>query len=185
MPKAQKSINVLNKTKCYLIGAMQYQFGGKWRDYVETEMAKIGVTCFNPYKKPFLKAMPEDEDARADLLERMKNGSYEYVHDYMRKVRACDLKLVDISDFLIAYIDPNIPTIGSIEEISVANRAKRPIFMAIEGGKKYCPLWIMGMLPPHYIYDSVYEAVETIKRIDSGATPIDSERWKLLGKEYR
>ena len=55
----------------------------------------------------------------------------------------------------------------------------------MEGGKKNTPLWIMGMIPHHYIYDSVSEIVDMIKNIDSGNKEIDSDRWRLLRKELR
>jgi len=42
----------------------------------------------------------------------------------------------------------------------------------------------MGMLPPHYFYDSLEDALTMIEKIDSGARPIDSTRWRLLRPEY-
>ena len=55
----------------------------------------------------------------------------------------------------------------------------------MEGGKHATPLWIMGMLPHHYIYDSIEEVVDMVKQIDSGKKDIDSDRWRLLRKELR
>ena len=43
----------------------------------------------------------------------------------------------------------------------------------------------MGMLPHHYIYDSVDEVLDMIKQIDSGSKDIDSDRWRLLRKDLR
>ena len=44
---------------------------------------------------------------------------------------------------------------------------------------------MMGMLPHHYIYDSIEEVVEMIKNIDAGSKEIDSDRWRLLKRELR
>ena len=55
----------------------------------------------------------------------------------------------------------------------------------MEGGKRKTPLWMMGMLPHHYIYDSIEEVVGMIKQIDTGEKNIDSDRWRLLKKELR
>ena len=55
----------------------------------------------------------------------------------------------------------------------------------MEGGKHETPLWMMGMLPNHYIYDSIEEVVDMVKKIDSGEKKIDSDRWRLLRKELR
>ena len=43
----------------------------------------------------------------------------------------------------------------------------------------------MGMLPHHYIYDSIESVVNMIKKINNGEKEIDSDRWRLLKKELR
>ena len=41
-------INLLEKTKTYLVGHMQYSEGRDWREYVEQELEQLNVTVFNP-----------------------------------------------------------------------------------------------------------------------------------------
>ena len=55
----------------------------------------------------------------------------------------------------------------------------------MEGGKQKTPLWIMGMLPHHYIYNSIEEVLDMIHQINDGKKAIDSDRWRLLRKELR
>jgi hypothetical protein len=62
---------------------------------------------------------------------------------------------------------------------------KKPIFLSVEGGKKKCPLWILGMIPHKYIYNSVEEIVDMIRKIDGEKVKVDSDRWRLLKPEYR
>ena len=62
---------------------------------------------------------------------------------------------------------------------------KKPIFISMEGGKSQTPLWIMGMLPHHYIYDSIDDVLNMIKQINDGKKPIDSDRWRLLREDLR
>ena len=103
----------------------------------------------------------------------------------MKEIRIYDLNLVDRSDFIIAHIIPDVASWGSAEELVTANRAKKPIFLSIEGGKSKCPLWILGMIPHRYIYNSLEEIILTLKMIDIGELSIDSNRWRLLREEYR
>ena len=100
-------------------------------------------------------------------------------------MRSYDLNLVDRSDFIIAHLLPEVASWGSAEELVTAVRMKKPIYISMEGGKHATPLWIMGMLPHHYIYDSIEEVVDMIKQIDCGEKSIDSDRWRLLRKELR
>lgn len=175
----------LNKTKTYLVGHMQYADGSYWRNYVEEKLSPLGIQIFNPYKKPFVKDVDEDEKARAKISKNMEDGFYSDVANRMKIVRSYDLNLVDRSDFIITHILPSVASWGSAEEIVTAVRMKKPIFVSVEGGKKKTPLWIMGMLPHHYIYDRVDDIIEMIYKIDSGEKEIDSDRWRLLREDLR
>lgn len=127
--------NILAKTKTYLVGHMQYASGRDWRSHVEEELEKLNITTFNPYRKPFVKDVEEDEGARERMADDMKNGYYNDVTERMRTVRNYDLNLVDRSDFIIAHILPEVASWGSAEELVTAVRAKKPIFISMEGEK--------------------------------------------------
>ena len=103
----------------------------------------------------------------------------------MKTIRSYDLNLVDRSDFIIAHLVPEVASWGSAEEIVTAVRMKKPIFISMEGGKSKTPLWMFGMFPHKYIYNSINEVLEMIFKIDSGAIEIDSDRWRLLQEKFR
>ena len=177
--------NILYKTKTYLVGHMQYLSGRDWREEVTEKLTPLSITCFDPYKKPFIKDVAEDEASRQDMETWMKTKQYDRVTDKMKTVRAYDLNLVDRSDFIIAHLVPDVASWGSAEEIVTAVRMKKPIFISMEGGKAKTPLWLLGMLPHKYIYNSLDEVIEMLYAIDNEDKPIDSDRWRLLRKEYR
>jgi len=164
---------------------MQYAEGRDWRDYVEEELLPLGITIFNPYKKPFVKDVDEGEETREKTQRDMELGFYSDVAERMKRIRSYDLNLVDRSDFIVAHLVPEVASWGSAEEIVTAVRMKKPIFISMEGGKSKTPLWMMGMLPHHYIYDTIEEVVDMLKMIDSGEKEIDSDRWRLIKKELR
>ncbi len=179
------SSNHLWKTRTYLVGHMEYTDGSQWREKLTEDLNKMGIIVFNPYKKPFIKDVQEGPDVRAKLKIAQEQGDYDYLCEKFREIRIFDLNLVDRSDFIIAHIEPEVASWGSAEELVTAVRMKKPIFLSITGGKKRCPKWIFGMMPHKYIYNNVEEVVETLKRIDSGEKELDSDRWRLLRKEYR
>ena len=177
--------NLLYKTKTYLVGHMQYLSGRDWREEVTEKLAPLSITCFDPYKKPFVKDVEEDEASRIEMETWMKTKQYDKVSERMKTVRSYDLNLVDRSDFIIAHLVPDVASWGSAEELTTAIRMKKPTFISMEGGKSKAPLWILGMLPHKYIYNSLDEVTEMLYAIDNGIKPIDSDRWRLLRKEYR
>ena len=178
-------MNLLYKTKTYLVGHMQYLSGRDWREEVTEKLAPLKITCFNPYKKPFIKDVEEDEASRQEMETWMKTKQYDRVTERLKTVRAYDLNLVDRSDFIIAHLVPDVASWGSAEEIVTAVRMKKPIFISMEGGKAKTPLWMLGMLPHKYIYNNVEEIVDMLYAIDGGKKEIDSDRWRLLQKKYR
>jgi len=178
-------VEILNKTRVYLIGQMQYLDGSGWRDIVQAELSKLGVIVFNPYNHPFINSSPEDNNAREKLNNLIKEKKYDEVSEIFKKIRAEDLRCVDICDFCFVYINPIYPTVGSWEEIFWANRMKKPIFFCVEGGIDKLPLWMFGVIPHKYIYSNIYDAINVLKQIDSGEKEIDSDRWRLLRKEFR
>jgi hypothetical protein len=181
----KNKLHLLNKTRTYLVGHMQYASGRDWREYVEGELEPLGIRIFNPYKKPFVKDVNEDEDTRLSLDHCQKHGYFNDVAERMKLVRSYDLNLVDRSDFIIAHLLPDVASWGSAEELVTAVRMKKPIFISMEGGKHKTPLWMMGMLPHRYIYDSIEGVVDMIKQINSGEKNIDSDRWRLLREDLR
>jgi len=178
-------MGILEKTRTYLVGHMQYADGRDWREYVEGELDPFGIRIFNPYKKPFVKDVNEGEEARNKIQRDMEEGHYSDVANRMKRIRSYDLNLVDRSDFIIAHLLPDVASWGSAEEIVTAVRMKKPIFISMEGGKNKTPLWMMGMLPHHYIYDDIESVVSMVKKINDGEKEIDSDRWRLLRKELR
>lgn len=164
---------------------MQYENGEGWRNKVEAELEPLGIKCLNPYKKPFILKVNEDEESRRELSQWMIDSKYDLVAKHMKAVRNDDLRCCDLVDFAICYINPKIASWGSAEELTTLNRAKKPIFIVVEGGKNQCPLWILGMIPHKYIYNSLDEVLFMIKGINDGSIKIDSERWQLLDFKYR
>jgi nucleoside 2-deoxyribosyltransferase len=178
-------MNLLDKTKTYLVGHMQYLSGRNWREEVAAKLKDLGITSFDPYKKPFIKDVEEDEATRQEMDVWMKTKQYDRVTERMKTIRAYDLNLVDRSDFIIAHLVPDVASWGSAEEIVTAVRMKKPVFVSMEGGKCKTPLWMLGMFPHKYIYNSLDEIIEMLYAIDSGSKEIDSDRWRLLRKEFR
>jgi len=177
--------NILFRTKCYTIGAMEYENGADWRELVENILKPRNITVFNPYKKPFLNNCDETPDVRQRMRESMMNEDYEKVTQWARDIRRYDLNLVDRSDFIIANINPSVASWGTAEELSTAVAARKPIFTIIQGGVKHCPLWLMGQLKYKYMYNNFEDALNMLTAIDEGLQPIDSPSWRLLRPELR
>jgi hypothetical protein len=179
--------NLLYKTKSYLMGSMEFSDGRGWREEVKKELDGRNITFLDPYVKPFIHEVAEDESSRQEMAIWRENGDFDRVAKRMKRVRSDDLRCIDISDWLLAFIKPKVASWGTGEEIPSAIRQKKAVFLAIDDpkGVKACPFWFFGMIPHKYIYGSLEEAIETIKGIDEGRVDISSDRWHLLKHSYR
>jgi nucleoside 2-deoxyribosyltransferase len=164
---------------------MQYSDGSSWREDFSKFLAGMGVVIFDPYKKPFVHSIAESSETHSQLLRFLENDNFQAVRTHMKKVRAQDLSMVDRADFIISYINPEIPTFGTIEEMSWAVRMRKPVFTVIEGGVKRVPLWLTAMIPENQFFDDFSQLAFHLDSINSGDTDIDPKYWRLLKPEYR
>jgi nucleoside 2-deoxyribosyltransferase len=178
-------MGVLHKTRCYLVGHMQYAEPGDWRQQVKEKLKDTNIIFYDPLEQPFISHINENANTRDFLNKKLQEGNFDYVYKHMSCIRRSDLNLVDRCDFVLAHIVPHVGSWGTTEEIACANRMKKPVFVSIEGGRHKVPLWLAGMLPPHYFFDNVKKVVDTIREIDDSKRALDPDRWRLLKKEYR
>lgn len=147
----------------YACGAMDRAPDGgvEWREYMEPFINGLGVGYLNPCDKP-INVGVENTDCRKVRELQKQNGQYRQMTEDMKIIRAIDLRMVDISHFLIVNINLDHYACGTWEEIVTANRQKKPILVHITQGKKHCPDWLLGMLGPNG-HDMVFNTWEAMQ----------------------
>jgi nucleoside 2-deoxyribosyltransferase len=171
-------MNRLRNQRVYLAGAMDRvaDRGNGWRDKITPFLESLGVVVFNPIKKPSSIGM-EDEITHQHKSVLKSKEQYDELSALMKSIRSVDLRLVDISDFLIVNLDLDVHPCGTYEEIFWANRQKKPIIIHMVQGKQKAPDWLFGTIPHRMIFSSWDEIESHLYHIDT-ATHIDSfNRW--------
>ena len=177
-------MNKLKNSKVYLAGPIQYihDAGVKWREEAILRLKELGIKVFNPIKKPSPYISEIGEECEK-VLDFIKNDDFEGGHTYVKeKIVRVDLRMVDLSDFLIVYINPEIHTCGTYHELFHAWEEKKPVLVFVEGGRKKVPAWLLGVLKPYYIFDSLNDIFEYLHKLDSGEEELDS-KWILFDEE--
>jgi hypothetical protein len=150
--------------------------GVEWRQGIQTALAGRGILWLDPTNKP-TEVGRETTETKQELFDARKAGDYEAIRQRMKIIRCVDLRMVDISDFLVVNLDPEIPTFGTHEEIANANRQKKPILVRVTGGKSKCPLWLLGMLPLKLIFSEWEEIYNYLDHIDRDTIIDHLNRW--------
>ena len=159
-------MNRLKNQRVYLAGAMDRvaDRGTGWRDSITPFLQSLGIVVFNPISKPTDIGL-EDHDTHQIKTKLKQMGRYDELTAMMKTIRAVDLRLVDISDFLVVNLDLDIHPCGTYEEIFWANRQKKPIIIHMVQGKQNAPDWLFGTIPHEMIFsdwDSIKNYLTTI-----------------------
>jgi len=135
--------NLLEGARAYLCGPMDFvasrvaekRYG--WRNRVRQFLTHYGVTVFDPWHKPSVRGLSAygEEDERSEELRRL--WTFEPSPQGAKARAQCtanfgetvhiDLRMVDISDFIVAYCPTNIYSVGTPHEIIVATQQHKPV----------------------------------------------------------
>lgn len=150
--------------------------GSTWRDNITPFLEDMGIVVFNPISKPTDIGL-EDQDTHTIKAKLKHKQRYDELASMMKTIRAVDLRMVDISDFLIVNLNINTHPCGTLEEIFWANRQKKPIIIHMEQGKENTPDWLFGTIPHQMIFSAWDEIKEYLIHIDSAENIDTYKRW--------
>lgn len=174
-------MNRLKNQRVYLAGAMDRvaDRGNGWRNSITPFLENLGVVVFNPITKPTTAGM-EDNDSHIIKTKLKEKERYDELSEMMKVIRRVDLRLVDISDFLIVNINLDIHPCGTYEEIFTANRCKKPILVHMEQGKGHTPDWLFGTIPHQMIFSQWEDLKSYLIHIDKDENIESYKRWQFF-----
>lgn len=177
-------MNLLKGCLSYTIGPLEvgdFNSARSWREYAKEKLAPLGIKILSPLDKVLKNYPQESETKNAELKQALKDGKYDYVHREMQEIRNRDLACCDVSTFLIAVLEPGIPSCGSIDEIITSKRLQKPVFLVVpELGYAGLALWMTSYFKPEQVYKSLDEVIDILYKIDQGEIEIDTKHWKLI-----
>jgi hypothetical protein len=135
--------NLLKSSRVYLSGPMDFVASRQtekesgWRNRVGDFLRKLGVTVLDPWFKPEVRGLHEfgregidttnirdkwtyeQGRAGAEIRARISGKFWETMH--------IDLRMVDTSDFTIAYCPTNVYSVGTVHEIVMCRQQRKPV----------------------------------------------------------
>jgi hypothetical protein len=135
--------NLLRDSRVYLSGPMDFvasrsdekRFG--WRNRVSDFLRKFGVTVFDPWFKPQIRGVAEygrEDEVTAQVRKQWtfapgKEGAMARANcaEHFWPALHIDLRMVDTSDFVIAYVPTNVYSVGTPHEIILSRQQRKPV----------------------------------------------------------
>jgi hypothetical protein len=158
--------NRLAYNRGYLCGAMDRADDGGigWRAELQRQLVDLKIFWLDPTNKPIDIGI-EDLASRDKRRHEKQIGDFDSVVSEMKPIRCVDLRMVDISDFLIVNLDMTVHATGTYEEVFLANREKKPIIVRVEQGKEECPDWLFGTIPHEMIFSTWPEVYNYLSHV--------------------
>lgn len=184
-PNRRKKPNLLKKLRCYLAGPIDHakDDGVGWRNDAKEWLERKGVTVFDPCAKPISYQKYKEIDEEKRKMMALKNtGRYYELTQRMKEIVHVDLRMVDIADFLIVYIDPDTPMFGTIHELLNSLHQRKPTLVVVEGGRQRASNWLFGIMDFNFMFDSFEDLYAFLELIDTASIEADMSRWVFFDK---
>ena len=175
----------LDKTVTYLAGPIDFadDLGVGFRQDIINKCrdAGLGIKFLDPTNK--LPGLSKDVGEEADKINGYKKTkNWTGLRKLMKKIVRCDLRQVDLSDFLIVYVDRDVHMCGTYHELIQADLQKKPVLVIVKGGKARASAWLFGLIKPEYMFDSVDECIEFLQKVNTDSIELD-DRWVIFRKD--
>jgi hypothetical protein len=163
--------------------------GTTWRTNITPFLKGLGVGVLDPCNKASAVGHEnvDNLELRAHIKERIQNTTgllqsqwYNEYHRVMAEIVGVDLRMVDISDFIVAYINTDIHSCGTYDEIMMAVNQRKPIVICVEQGKVNSPPWIIGRCKHEMIFSTWDEVQQYITHIDQDEQVNTLNRWRFF-----
>jgi len=168
---------------CYLAGPIDYapDQGRAWRKETEERLKHLKINFLDPNSK--VKGLSKEVNNDQDKVKRCKKDyKWKELSKIMKKIVREDLRCIDYSDFIIAYVNSSIHMCGTYHEIIIALNQKKPVFIVVEGGKKKSPSWLFGICDYKYMFDNFEDLFKFVINLDNGDIKMDN-KWVLIRKQ--
>jgi len=169
----------LKGMKCYLIGPIDRaeDDGVQWRKDLKElcSIKKLGINFLDPTDKP-VHIGQEIGEEKQKVKRLMKEEKFQEAKEIVTKIRHYDLRMVDMSNFVIAFIDLNTFMCGSFDEIFTAERQQKPVLILIKQKRTDLPAWLISFIKPEEVFENVEDLVNYLDSLNKKEKKMDN-RW--------
>ena len=136
-------MNHLRGARVYLSGPMDFvasranEKASGWRNRVGEFLRSLGAVVFDPWFKPAVRGLHQYGLEDINTIDVRENWTFESTAHGDETRSGCadkfwetlhiDLRMVDTSDFTIAYVPTNIYSVGTAHEIILSRQQSKPV----------------------------------------------------------
>lgn len=175
----------LNNHRVYLAGPIDHASddGVGWREELTPYLEKMGLTILDPTNKPVSQCRyNEIGDEKEHIQKLVKLKRWDELRTMAKEIVLVDLRMVEVADFLIAYVDKDIHICGTYDEIFESLRRRKPTLIVHKGGKAEMSMWLRGKMNHNFVFENFDELYEYLEALHDGTVEPDYTRWVFFDK---
>ena len=170
----------LSDARCYLAGPIDgaKDDGVVWRQDITEFLKGFGCVVLDPTNKPTTQCKyNEVGDEKNHIKKLIGLERWDELSDLAKSIALVDLRMVEVSDYLIAYVDTKIHLCGTYDEIFQSLRHRKPTYVVIKGGKAAMPPWLRAKMNHNFVFESFNALKDYLHALHTGVAEPDYTRW--------
>lgn len=175
----------LTNHRVYLAGPIDHATddGVGWRASITPHLNKMGVTILDPTNKPTSQCKWNEIGDEKDHIKRLVNlQRWDELRNLAKEIVLIDLRMVEVSDFMICYIDKDIHLCGTYDELFEALRRRKPTLIVHKGGRKEMSMWLRGKVNHNFVFETFEDLYSYLEALHDGTVEPDYTRWVFFDR---
>ena len=146
----------LNNHRVYLAGPIDHvaDDGTGWRKSITPYLEKMGLTILDPTDKPTTQCKWNEVGEEKEHIQKLVDlKRWDELNQMAKEIVLVDLRMVEVSDFMICYVDKDVHLCGTYDELFEALRRRKPTLIVHKGGKKDMSMWLRGKVNHNFVFE--------------------------------
>lgn len=185
-------MNRLNGTMVYCVGPIDdvKDRGIGWRQSITPFLHSLGVKVLDPCNKAIDKGIEvgDARNRREEIKKQLDQTNdidtqlflMKEMQQIMKPIVSVDLRMVDLSDFVILYIDRDAHMCGSYWEAAHSAIQRKPVIVCCKQGLGMIPDWCYGILKYEMFFTTLKEVKDYLSHVNTDILVDDLNRWKFF-----
>ncbi len=175
----------LNNHRVYLAGPIDnaHDDGVGWRKNITPYLKKMGLTILDPTNKPTSQCKWNEVGEEKDHIQKLVDlERWDELRNLAKEIVLVDLRMVEVADFMICYLDRDIHQCGTYDELFEALRRRKPTLIVHKGGKKEMSMWLRGKVNHNFVFETFDDLYSYLEALHDGTIEPDYTRWVFFDK---
>ena len=175
----------LNNHRVYLAGPIDnaHDDGVGWRQNITPYLKKMGLTILDPTNKPTSQCKWNEVGDEKDHIHKLVDlERWDELRNLAKEIVLVDLRMVEVADFMICYLDRDIHQCGTYDELFEALRRRKPTLIVHKGGKKEMSMRLRGKVNHNFVFETFDDLYSYLEALHNGIIEPDYTRWVFFDK---